>query len=78
VFTLHPLLARRLHLVPARPTVLAPRGEFSHGALMLKRFKKTVYRTATRLARLDRRLIWQASSDYEATDIQRFLGSRAR
>src|SRR5690606_28454876 len=34
-FTIAPLVARRLGLVPRRPAIIAPRGEFSAGALML-------------------------------------------
>lgn len=43
VFTLKLLLARFLGKFPRRPVVLAPRGEFSAGALKIKGMKKTAY-----------------------------------
>ncbi|MHB9149547.1 MAG: glycosyltransferase family 4 protein [Thermoleophilia bacterium] len=69
-FTLRPLLARRLGLIPRRPVVLAPRGEFSEGAFALKRWKKQPYKTVARALGLYRDLTWQASSEYEAKDIR--------
>jgi len=53
--------------------VLAPRGEFSEGALHLKRCKKSVFiRTSTWLKIYDG-LTWQASSFVEAADIKRVM-----
>jgi glycosyltransferase involved in cell wall biosynthesis len=77
VFTQRPLVARRLGMVPRRRCVIAPRGEFSRGALALKGLKKRVYRSAARLSGLYRDLTWQASSDAEAADIRRALGAVA-
>lgn len=76
-FTIVPLLARRLGLVPRRPTVLAPRGEFSVGALALKSLKKRFYLAAGKAARLFRAIHWQASSDFEAHDIRAAIGPQA-
>ncbi|CAN5347679.1 hypothetical protein BH09GEM1_BH09GEM1_04340 [soil metagenome] len=75
VFSLFPLLSRSLRRIQARPTVLAPRGEFSEGAVTLKRAKKLAYRAGARLMGLHANLIWQASSELERTDIQRFIGA---
>ncbi|WP_371347706.1 glycosyltransferase family 4 protein [Ancylobacter sp. IITR112] len=77
-FTIVPLLARRLGRVAPRPTVLAPRGEFSAGALALKALKKRSYLAAGRAAGLFRGLIWQASSEFEAGDIRAVIGPQAR
>lgn len=77
-FTIVPLLARRLGLVPRRPTVLAPRGEFSAGALALKPLKKRFYLAAGKAAGLFRDIHWQASSDFEAHDIRAAIGTPAR
>ena len=38
-FTIKPLLLRRLRLIPTKPVIVAPRGEFSPGALGLKNQK---------------------------------------
>ena len=72
-FTVLPLLVRRLNLAPKAPCVIAPRGEFSPGALALKFGKKRLYLTVSRLLGLYRGLRWQASSDYEKLDILRCL-----
>jgi len=74
VFTLRPLLARRLALVAKKPTVLAPRGEFSQGAFALKRWKKVPYCALGKATRLFYNLTWQASSAFEARDIERAMG----
>ena len=78
VFTLRPLLARRLGLIPARPTVIAPRGEFSQGAFALRSSKKRAYMLLAGLAGLYRDLAWQASSTYEVEDIRAALGATAQ
>ena len=41
--TIWPLLGRRIGRVPKQPLLLAPRGEFSAGALALKSLKKNIY-----------------------------------
>lgn len=76
-FTALPLLARRLGWVPQKPCVIAPRGQFSKAAIALKSWKKRPYMQATRLVGLYKDLIWQASSDSEANDVRRELGSLA-
>ncbi len=75
VFTIRPLLARRLRKIPQRPTIIAPRGEFSDGALALKKWKKAPYMAITKVVGLYNDLIWQASSDYEACEIRRATGA---
>jgi len=77
VFTMRPLLARRLDLAPKRRCVIAPRGEFSPGALRLKARKKRAYLAVSRTLGLYRGLVWQASSEHEAEDIRRVMGSIA-
>jgi len=72
-FTQQVLVNRRLRRLAGRPIVLAPRGEFSEGALQLKRFKKGVFIRLTKWLKLYDGLTWQASSAREAEDIQRVL-----
>lgn len=69
-----PLLARALRLAPKRPVVLAPRGEFSRGALALKSVKKRLYIALCKVLHLYSGLHWQASSDFEVDDIRRVMG----
>lgn len=76
-FTTLPLLARRLGLAPKKPCVIAPRGEFSSGALALKAWKKVPYLHFARAFKLYSGLIWQASSPHEENDIQREFGQHA-
>jgi len=70
-FTIKPLLLRRLGLIPQKKMILAPRGEFSMGALALKAFKKRAYIVLARLLQLYHGVIWQASSVLEKIDILR-------
>lgn len=76
-FTQKPLLARRLGLAPKTRCVIAPRGEFSPGALDLKAGKKRAFLLAAWGLGLYRGLDWQASSEHEEADIRRTLGVTA-
>jgi glycosyltransferase involved in cell wall biosynthesis len=78
VFTQQPLLARNVGAVPIRPMILAPRGEFSPGAIALKAWKKRPYVAVTQLLGVYENLTWQASSEYEAEDIRRAMTRTAR
>ena len=72
-FSLLPLiLAKTLH----QKVIVGPRGEFSEGALSLKSRKKNTYIKLYKLLNLHHGIIYQASSDYEAEDIRRVLGSK--
>jgi glycosyltransferase involved in cell wall biosynthesis len=74
-FTMLPLVARRLgRLDTGSSVLLAPRGEFSDGALRLKSAKKRAFMWASRVVGLHRGLIWQASTVHEASDIRRAMG----
>ena len=75
VATIFPLIIRRLGLYGNKPVVLAPRGEFSMGALALKTAKKKIYIALTKMIGIYRQLIWQASSEFESEDIHRTLSS---
>ncbi|HEY9018776.1 glycosyltransferase family 4 protein [Thiomicrospira sp.] len=68
-FTIKPLLARRFSLVKPCPVVLAPRGEFSPGALELKSFKKKLFIKLASWLGLYHGITWQASSELEKQDI---------
>lgn len=54
---------------PELPILLAPRGEFSPGALALKRTKKRAYLTLVRALGLYRDVHWHASTEAEKDDI---------
>lgn len=63
------LWSRRV--LPAMPILLAPRGEFSLGALSLKRTKKRAYIMLARALGLYGDILWHASSEAEKVDILR-------
>jgi glycosyltransferase involved in cell wall biosynthesis len=65
------VLMRWLNLCRPRCLVLAPRGEFSLGALQFKHTRKRLYIGIARWLGLYDGLIWQASSEFEAVDIKR-------
>jgi len=60
-----------MRIIPSRPIIIAPRGEFSQSAMMLKSNKKRTYIWITDLMKAYRKVIWHASSEYEAGDINR-------
>jgi glycosyltransferase involved in cell wall biosynthesis len=70
-WSIRPLVHRRLGAFGGAPVLLAPRGEFSCGALSLKPIKKRAFLAVARLARLHAGLTFQASSQHEADDIRR-------
>lgn len=72
-FSFIPLLIAK---VLRKKVVLGPRGEFSEGALSIKSQKKRVFIRLYKFLRLHRKIIFQASSVYEAKDIRRTLGSK--
>lgn len=77
VFSLVPLLLRRVGWARHRRWVVAPRGEFNTGALGLKSSRKRVYlRLLSALGALNR-IVWQASSDLEARAINNTVGGDA-
>jgi len=72
-FSFFPLILAK---VLRKKVVIAPRGEFSEGALALKFLKKRLFITAYRLLGLHRHTVFQVSSEFEAEDVRRALGSR--
>lgn len=71
------LMLRRLRAIPSRPTILAPRGELSPGALNLKRARKQWFLHVAQRAGLFDGLVWQASSDLERAEILQALRDHA-
>lgn len=74
-YTLSLLLVNRMRGSSARPVVLAPRGEFSGGALGIKSWKKIPFLKAAKLLGLYKALVWHASTPAEAADIQQCMGT---
>ncbi len=78
ILSIRVLVLRLLGLIPSVPVILAPRGEFSPGALQFKGSRKKLYIAVAKLANLCRDIIWQASSAHEADDIAAVWPSRGR
>lgn len=74
-FSVLPIFLRKLGILPKKPVVLAPRGEFSTGALGLKSLKKKLFVLFSRALRLHNDIIWHASSEHEREDILRTVGA---
>ena len=75
-FTRKVLLLRRLGLLPHAAVVLAPRGEFSPGALEIRPLRKRAYRKLALFLGLQRNLTWQGSSTLEEHHIRQFIHRR--
>lgn len=73
IFTQRVMWARRFGRLGGAAVCVAPRGEFSEGAMAQKRPKKKVFITLAGLIGLYKGVHWHASSELEAADIQREL-----
>jgi glycosyltransferase involved in cell wall biosynthesis len=70
------LVARRLGGLGTVPVVLAPRGEFSPGALRIRTGRKSVFLALAGRLGFFHDLVWQASTEQERADIMQALGDR--
>lgn len=74
--SIFPYITLRGHS-PKRRILLAPRGEFSPGALALKKYKKQFFLSLIRLLGFYRDVSWHASTPMEAEDILRLFPTAA-
>jgi glycosyltransferase involved in cell wall biosynthesis len=77
LFSVLPQLISRAFFPEASLRLLAPRGEFSVGALAIKSRKKRLFIRLYKALRWHRGLVWHASSSWEAEDIRRVWGQKA-
>jgi glycosyltransferase involved in cell wall biosynthesis len=77
VFTLSVLAYRRVGMIPAKPAVLAPRGQLTPGAMGISGPKKAAFLAAARMAGLYRDIIWQASSPDEEREVREHFDAPA-
>jgi glycosyltransferase involved in cell wall biosynthesis len=68
-FTQIALLLRRSGAFGKTPTLLAPRGEFSAGAMEIKQRKKDLYRKVAKMLGLYHHLLWQVSTAREKQEL---------
>lgn len=77
-FTILPLALRKVGAIARTPVIIAPRGEFSPGALSLKATKKRLWLAAARILGLYKDANWHATSEHEADLIKNVMGRKAR
>lgn len=78
LFSLIPQILVRLGVFGRASILLAPRGEFSPGALAVHRARKRVVLALFRFLGLGRRIMWHASAEAERDDILSVMGPRAK
>lgn len=76
-FSIIPILLKKIKRIPQKPIVLAPRGEFSPGALGFKSWKKKIYIKITKALRLYKNIIWHATAENEREHIEAIFGEDA-
>lgn len=72
-FTIVPILAAKIGLLPARRLLIAPRGELSPGALTLKARKKFSFLKLWAPILRSMNVVWHASAEREASEITAVL-----
>jgi glycosyltransferase involved in cell wall biosynthesis len=77
-FSMWPMWMCALGILRTDRVVLAPRGEFSPGALALKRLRKRAYIALARKLPAYERVLWHASSEYEAQELKSGFGARIK
>lgn len=75
-FSIAIVFLQKLKLIN-KQIVIAPRGEFSKGALALKNIKKKVYINVTKVLGLYKGIIWHATAETEKEDIKAIYGEKA-
>jgi glycosyltransferase involved in cell wall biosynthesis len=77
-FSLWVLFAKRMGLLAGSHILIAPRGEFSSGALMLKAWQKSFVLFVARRFGILQTQYWHASTKLEAEDIAKVLTSHSQ
>jgi len=77
-FSIVPILLNKIKRISRKPIVMAPRGQFSPGALGLKSEKKKLYIKLVKALGLYRNVIWHATADTEKKDIKSIFGNKAK
>ena len=74
VLSISLLILRKLKLISRIPIVLAPEGELSDGALLLKAAKKKAFIKFAKGTGLYKNLIWKVTAEPEKLEAERFIG----
>lgn len=73
-----PVLLEKFKKIPKKPIIIAPRGQFSEGALNLKNRKKFFYLKLSKMLGLYNNVIWHATTEIEKKDIERIYGENIK
>lgn len=76
-FSTVPVLLSKIKKIPRKQIVLAPRGQFSPGALGLKSGKKKLYIKIAKALGLYKDITWHATAETEKNDIESIFGKKA-
>jgi len=76
-YTIQVLLLRRIGCLKGVKIIIAPRGEFSEGALNIKKAKKKIFLLMSKIFGFYKEALWQASSYHEQQDIRRVINRNA-
>lgn len=76
-FSIMIMILSKLKLIAPKPIILAPRGQFSKGALGFKSGKKKLYIKITKALGLYKDVTWHATAQTEKEDIEALFGPKA-
>jgi len=74
-FSMIPCFLTWSGVIPKKPIILAPRGEFSKGAMKIKYWRKIIYMRVVKILGVYKNIIWHASSIFEKEDILNILNA---
>ena len=77
-FTLIPIILRWLKLINSKQVLLAPRGDFSEGALKNKALKKKIFINLSKAMGLYKNINWHATTEHEKVDIERVYNNNSK
>ncbi|WP_070328413.1 glycosyltransferase family 4 protein [Exiguobacterium aurantiacum] len=72
-FSILPLLLKKIRYISTPKIIVAPRGNFSEGALNLKRNKKSIFILLSKSLSLHKNVIWHSTSVVETRDIDKII-----
>lgn len=75
-FTIVPLILNKLNKIDVNKIIVAPRGQFSPGALKLKSNKKKLFISTSKIFGLYKNLNWHATTKVEKDHIQKKFGDK--
>jgi len=76
LFSMLPLALDLIGVIRPTCIVVAPRGEFSPGALAIRSRRKRVFMRLAEMTGFHQRVVWHATTPEEVKDIRRALGDR--